>query len=89
MHSWNDGVDHDEVGGDVDGSNGASESAFSGKESLGATPMGARVTAQLQHDERFYGAERERRERRGGRAAGLRARMGLGGLFAGAGDDDD
>ncbi|KAK5164350.1 uncharacterized protein LTR77_010046 [Saxophila tyrrhenica] len=80
VHSWNDGVEADEVGDDE----GAAAGRGSGeKRSLGSAPMGARVTAQLGHDERYYGAQTERA--RGARARGLRDRMGLGALW---GDDE-
>ncbi|KAM0718093.1 hypothetical protein Q7P37_006425 [Cladosporium fusiforme] len=58
VHSWNDGVEGpDEIGADDHGVAKAS--------SLGSTPMGARVTAQLRHDARYYGeAQEPRRTRR-------------------------
>ena len=63
MHSWNDGVEGaDEVGEDVRGAHG--------KSSLGSAPMGARVTAQLRHDGRYYAESEEPRRRRGGRGMG-------------------
>ncbi|KAK3695914.1 hypothetical protein LTR37_018269 [Vermiconidia calcicola] len=85
VHSWNDGANEDEVG-DGDGSD-----AFREKPSLGSTPMGARVTAQLQHDERYYGSLQGAgagggREQQGVRRTRLRDRMGLGALW---GDEED
>lgn len=89
MHSWSDGADADEVGdpGEIR-SLGAALATGEIKRSLGSTPMGARVTAQLQHDERYYegqGATGRQREVRRNR---LGNRMTLGALFGG-GDDDD
>ncbi|QIW99292.1 hypothetical protein AMS68_004810 [Peltaster fructicola] len=67
VHSWNDGIeDNDEVGVDEDPSTSASL-----ERSLGATPMGARVTAQLQHEQSFYRAS-STRSRNSRRAATLR-----------------
>ncbi|KAK3674253.1 hypothetical protein LTR78_005722 [Recurvomyces mirabilis] len=89
VHSWNDGVDTDEIGGDTDGFTGASAAQMGERENLGATPMGARVTAQLRHDERFYGTQQQRgAEQQGARRTRLRDRMGLGSLFSAEGDDD-
>jgi len=64
VHSWNDGLEGpDEVGVDERGS--------AGKASLGSTPMGARVTAQLRHDGRYYAEPvAEPRRRRMGRGLG-------------------
>jgi WD repeat-containing protein 23 len=67
VHSWNDGVEGpDEVGADVRGA--------AGKASLGSAPMGARVTAQLRHDGRYYAEAEEQlppgRRRRTGRGLG-------------------
>ncbi|TKA74680.1 hypothetical protein B0A55_04702 [Friedmanniomyces simplex] len=76
VHSWNDGVDGDEVGGDEDGFAGASAETMGKGGSLGSTAMGARVTAQLRHDERFYGDTA--REQGTTRRTRLRDRMGLG-----------
>ncbi|EMC98014.1 hypothetical protein BAUCODRAFT_32020 [Baudoinia panamericana UAMH 10762] len=86
VHSWNGGLDSDEVGGDRDGFTGATGEEMASAKSLGSTPMGARVTAQLQHDQRFYGnAPTERRTE--ARRTRLTDRMGLGSLF-GADDDE-
>lgn len=85
VHSWNDGIDADEVGGDVDGFTGASAEVMSRSSSLSSTPMGARLTGRLNHDERFYGLERQRNAQQPRRTR-LRDRMGLGSLWA---DDDD
>ena len=75
MHSWNDGVEGpDEIGADDRGS--------AGKASLGSTPMGARVTAQLRHDGRYYGEPEEPRRRRTGRSA-------MAALFGDRGDDEE
>ena len=68
MHSWNDGLEGpDEVGED--------ERGAAGKASLGSAPMGARVTAQLRHDGRYY-AEPEEPRRRMGRGIGRAALWG-------------
>ena len=68
VHSWNDGLEGpDEVGED--------ERGAAGKASLGSAPMGARVTAQLRHDERYY-AEPEEPRRRMGRGIGRAALWG-------------
>lgn len=83
VHSWNDGVDTDE--NEADEEEMKSGEAYEKAETLGNAPMGARVTAQLQHDQRFYG-HTERRETRTQRR--LRDRIGLGGLFGGADDDE-
>lgn len=89
VHSWNDGLDSDEVGGDVDGFTGARAEDFARAGSLGSTPMGARVTAQLHHDDRYYG-EGNASQRRSARSRNLRSRMmGLGGLFAEDDEDED
>ena len=82
VHSWNDGLDVDEVGDGQDGFSGARVSQFANASSLGASPMGARVTAQLGHDERYYNTQSAQPRRSG------RNRMGLGAFFGG-GDDDD
>nr|POE90104.1 lec14b protein [Quercus suber] len=83
VHSWNDGVDADEVGNTQD----ENECGFASKEeylnasSLGSAPMGARVNAQLHHDERYYGAPNTSTRRgQAGNARGLLSRMGLGAL---------
>ncbi|KAI7356090.1 hypothetical protein D0864_04504 [Hortaea werneckii] len=89
VHSWNDGLDSDEVGGDTDGFTGARAETMGKANSLGSTPMGARVTAQLNHDDRYYG-EGNTSSRPSTRSRGMRARMmGLGGLFADDEDDDE
>jgi DDB1- and CUL4-associated factor 11 len=66
--------------------------AYAEAKSLGAGPMGARVTAQLAHDERFYGdggrRDAEGTRRTGTRATRLRDRMGLG-SFWGMDDEDE
>lgn len=76
VHSWNDGADDDEVG-DGEGDRGDGRT-FAKARSLGATPMGARVTAQLQHDDRFYGGPAGAQQPSGTarRAARLRDRLG-------------
>nr|OQO32396.1 hypothetical protein B0A51_00456 [Rachicladosporium sp. CCFEE 5018] len=82
VHSWNDGVGSDEVGDEEDGEDVAS---FANKDSLGSTPMGARVTAQLRHDGRFYGMPQPRR----GMTARTRSvRERLGGIWGGVDDDE-
>ncbi|KAI6801823.1 WD40 repeat-like protein, partial [Hortaea werneckii] len=89
VHSWNDGLDSDEVGGDTDGFTGARAETMGKANSLGSTPMGARVTAQLNHDDRYYG-EGNTTTRQSTRSRRMRARMmGLGGLFADDEDDDE
>ncbi|KAK4540622.1 hypothetical protein LTR36_009052 [Oleoguttula mirabilis] len=86
VHSWNDGLDGDEVG---DGAAGAPRAdVYAKASSLGSAPMGARVTAQLQHDDRFYGAQ-SAAQPTAARRTRLRDRMGLGGLFGGEGEEDD
>lgn len=83
MHTWTDGAETDEVGeeGEVGCRTGDS---FARKESLGSTPMGARVSAQLHHDERYYGNPAPGHTR-SARRAGLRDRLSLGALW---GDDE-
>ena len=81
VHSWNDGRDEDEVDEEGEGDR------FANKKSLGSTPMGARVTAQLQHDGRYYqdpdvGTGNGRRTR-------LRDRLGLGALWGDDTEEDD
>lgn len=90
VHSWTDGVDGDEVGGDLDGFTGAECEAFSKATSLGSTPMGARVTAQLRHDDRYYGTQqaREQSARRRGLGARIGGLGGLGGLGWGRGEEE-
>lgn len=84
MHSWNDGQDTDECAPEDETELQTGE-AYDRAETLGNAPMGSRVTAQLAHDQRYYGSTngpaREARRTR------LRDRMGLGALFGG--DDDD
>ncbi|KAK1003335.1 hypothetical protein LTR54_007849 [Friedmanniomyces endolithicus] len=88
VHSWNDGADGDEVGGDEDALAGASAEEMCRGESLGSAPMGARVTAQLRHDARFYGESA--REQGTTRRTRLRDRMGLrlGNLWGGGGGEE-
>ncbi|KAK4495542.1 hypothetical protein PRZ48_013874 [Zasmidium cellare] len=81
VHSWNDGQDNDEVAGDEEEC--ANGSAYAKAGSLGSSPMGARVTAQLQHDARYYGRHEGGASARRTR---LRDRMGLGALW---GQDDE
>ena len=85
MHTWTDGADADEVG-DSGNSQCRSGEAFARNPSLGSTPMGARVTAQLHHDERYYGGASGGQQNV--RRRGLRDRMGLGGLGALWGDEE-
>ncbi|KAI5357589.1 Putative WD40/YVTN repeat-like-containing domain superfamily [Septoria linicola] len=87
VHSWNDGVETDECAPEDEEELKTGE-AYDKAESLGSAPMGSRVTAQLQHDQRYYGtsataAGRETRETR------LRDRRGLGALFGNEDDDDE
>lgn len=84
VHSWTDGADDDEVSHDQDG---IFCNATGQKRSLGSTPMGARVNARLEHDERFY-ARRTPEMAPSGRAQRLRNRLlrNLPGNFA---DEDD
>ncbi|KAK4893403.1 hypothetical protein LTR27_008299 [Elasticomyces elasticus] len=86
VHSWGDGVDSDEVGGNKDGFEGATAEDMGRGESLGSTPMGARLTAQLRHDARFYGEERQSAQANTRRTR-LRDRMGLGNLWGGGGGE--
>ncbi|KAK5111877.1 hypothetical protein LTR62_004609 [Meristemomyces frigidus] len=89
VHSWNDGVETDEVGGEVDGFTGASGREMGKAGSLGSTAMGARVTAELGHDERYYGLVQQQ-QAGAGRRGGLRERMGgLGSLFVGGGQGEE
>ncbi|KAF2767920.1 WD40 repeat-like protein [Teratosphaeria nubilosa] len=84
VHSWNDGMDEDEITGGVDTRDGE---VFARAGSLGSSPMGARVTAQLRHDERFYGTQSRAQEE--GRRMRLRDRMGMAGLWEMEEDGDD
>ena len=84
VHSWTDGVGGDEVGDDDDGDgSGRGGDGFEAK-SLGSTPMGARVTPQLQHDSRFYTSRNDREPVTARRAARLRDRLGW--IGGGGGD---
>lgn len=80
MHSWNEGQDEDEV------EEGEEGERFSARKNLGSTPMGARVTAQLQHDGRYY--HDPDAGRMGGRRTGLRS-QGLGALWGDEEDEDE
>ena len=62
--------------------------AFARKGTLGSTPMGARVSAQLHHDERYYGNP-QASQPRSARRVGLRDRLSLGALWGDDGDGDD
>lgn len=85
VHSWNDNVAVDEQG-DVNDAENADGEVFANAASLGASPMGARVTAQLQHEPRFYQVRRSAATTR----AGLRPRRtGLARLFNAQDDEDD
>ena len=84
VHSWADGVDADEVG-EADEVGCRSGQAFTRRGGLGATPMGARVNAQLNHDDRYYGNTNPQPPRVA-RRAGLRDRLNLGALWADDGD---
>lgn len=86
VHTWTDGVETDEVGDD--GELGCrTGDAFARKGSLGSTPMGARVSAQLHHDERYYGNPGTQ-QARSARRVGLRDRLSLGALWADEGADE-
>lgn len=50
VHSWNDGAGSDELTPEDE-----DPQAYAKADSLGSAPMGARVTAQLEHDDRYYG----------------------------------
>nr|POF01700.1 lec14b protein [Quercus suber] len=82
VHSWNDGVEMDEVAKSKDEDHGglAKTEEYLNASSLGSAPMGARVNAQLHHEERFYTASNDtgRRSQGPNRRAGLLNRMGLG-----------
>lgn len=80
VHSWNEGQDEDEV------EEGEEGERFSARKNLGSTPMGARVTAQLQHDGRYY--HDPDAGRMGGRRTGLRS-QGLGALWGDEEDEDE
>lgn len=85
VHSWSDGTAEDEIrpiGANENGGN-VDAAAYANAGSLGASPMGARVTAQLQHDARYYGTTTT--AGRGQRRTRTRNMMGLGALW---GDDD-
>jgi len=86
VHSWNDGADDDEVGGEEDPE--AARSQGRSNMDLGSRSMGARVNAQLQHEDRFYGngPEAQTQRQRDPRGTRMAQRMGLGTLW---GDDDD
>lgn len=82
VHTWTDGANGDEVGdsGDEECQSGA---VYANASSLGASPMGARVTAQLQHDSRYYGQHNT------STSTSRLARMANRGLGALWGDDSD
>lgn len=84
MHSWSDGTSEDEVGEGGSASGNLDAAAYANAGSLGASPMGARVSAQLQHDPRYYGSATTapRRTR-------TRNMMGLGALWGGDDGDED
>ncbi|CAK1359650.1 LEC14B protein [Cercospora beticola] len=84
VHSWNDGQDTDECAPEDETELQTGE-AYDKAETLGNAPMGSRVTAQLVHDQRYYGSTNG--SAREARRTRLRDRMGLGALFGG--DDDD
>lgn len=86
VHSWSDGTDSDEVGDEGLANGTTNGEAFARAKSLGSMPMGARVTAQLQHDERFYVSQTANQQSRRSRAARLAQRTGLGALWA---EDDN
>ena len=94
VHTWTDGADADEVGTGDTGRDfgcvvpGGVSGGETVRRSLGSTPMGARVTAQLTHDERFYGQGSENASQNVRRTR-LRDRMGLGALWGGGGEGDD
>ena len=82
VHTWTDGADADEVG-DYSEAQCRTGEAYARKPSLGNTPMGARVTAQLHHDERFYGHANAAAQQNARRSrVSNRARMGLGSIWA-------
>lgn len=82
-------MDGDEVGDGRDGTTGAGAEVFAKASSLGSTPMGARVTAQLQHDDRFYGTPPAQQQSARRTRTRLGGRMGLGGFLGGGGEDED
>ena len=82
VHTWKDGADSDEVG-EFDPSSGAAPDK---NRTLGSTPTGARVTAQLQHDARYYGTHEERNTSQNQARRNMLRGMGWGGML---GDDDD
>ncbi|KAK4609377.1 LEC14B protein [Fulvia fulva] len=84
VHSWNDGMETDEVG-EPDEAECKSGAAYAKASSLGASPMGARVTAHLQHDQRYYG-QPSNNANQTSRRTRLRDRIGLGALWGG--DED-
>ena len=86
VHTWSDGAEADEIG-DVNEAACRNGQAFAHRPSLGSTPQGARVTAQLMHDERYYGNSNTQQQ--SARRRNLSDRMGLGRLWAGDEGDDD
>lgn len=82
VHSWSDGTGDDEIGRGSDENGNPDAAAYGNAGSLGATPMGARVSAHLQHDARYYGGATTTR-----RSTRVRNPMGLGALWGG--DDED
>lgn len=79
VHSWNDGHDSDEGEPDDPGDKCSNGSAYLTAPSLGASPMGARVNARLDHDARYYATGTATQAT--SRATRLRERMGLAGLW--------
>ncbi|GAB7359597.1 hypothetical protein MBLNU230_g6781t1 [Neophaeotheca triangularis] len=78
VHSWNDGADADEVGDHaVLEAEGRSDRGLNGARSLGSTPMGARVTPQLQFDQRYYGVRPADEVGAVGAGMGLGAMLGV------------
>ena len=74
-------METDEVG-EPDDEACKSGAAYARAASLGASPMGARVTPHLQHDQRYYGQNNSNANQTSRRTR-LRDRIGLGALWGG------
>jgi len=83
VHSWSDGTAEDEVRLSQNGEAAPDAAAYVNAGSLGASPMGARVNAELRHEPRYYATPSTTAEQRRTRT------RNLGGLRALWGDDDE
>lgn len=88
MHSWSDGTAEDEVrlNGSGDDSGNVDAAAYANAGTLGASPMGARVNAELRHDPRYYGTSSTGREQR---RSGARHLGALRALWGDVEDEED